>query len=299
MNFKKSFSLIKRIILLFVAILVTAIVIMAVYILVMRPPEVSFEDDNSTEKIIVFGDTRSNYTTHNKIVNLIDNEEPDMVIHTGDMINVDTQIQTQFLFMIVENKLWDNAEFFATRGNHEESKDIFNFLFRTPDDKTYYSFDRMGIHFIILDVPWHNQVMNDEAKQLEWLKKDLTANKGKPKIVAMHAPMETTGKYSKFYLEGLHELFLENDVIATVSAHVHSYERSDRDGIQYIVTAGGGAPLYPPTFENEYSVIREPFFHYVRIVEDDTDNGSYRFEAIDIDGDIFDNFTTSKYKLNN
>lgn len=298
MNLKITFSLIKKVVLGLVVVLLLAILIMAGYIIIMRPPMVSLVDDNTTEKIIVFGDTRSNYTTHNDIVNLIDKEEPDMVIHTGDMINIDTQIQTWFLFMIVENKLWDNAEFFATRGNHEENKDIFNFLFRTPDDKTYYSFDRMGIHFIVLDVPWHMEAMNDEKNQLAWLKNDLATNKGKPKIVSMHAPMETTGKYTKFYLEGLHELFLENDVIATVSAHVHSYERSDRDGIQYIVTAGGGAPLYAPTFESEYSVIRKPFYHYVRLQKDDNDNESYKFEAIDINGDIFDNFTASVNKLN-
>ncbi len=296
---RKVLNISARVIAGIVFLLLLIILVALVLISIWRPSTVVLVDDNTTEKIIAFGDTRSSYVVHNEIVKMIDNESADLVIHTGDMINVTTQIQSWLAFLFIENQLWDNGtEFFAVRGNHEYEKWIFNSIFRTPEDKTYYVFDRMGIQFIMLDAGWHDNLMHDEEKQLAWLKETIVLDKDKPKIILMHAPMETTGKYTKFYREGLHELFLENNVIATLSAHVHSYERSDRDGIQYIVTAGGGAPMYPATYENEYSVIRRPYNHYVRITRDNSSAGAYRFEAINIDGKVFDNITTSTNALN-
>ncbi len=277
-----------------VFLLLLIILVALILISIWRPDPVVLADDNTTEKIIAFGDTRSSYVTHNEIVKLIDNESPDMVIHTGDMINITTQIQSWLIFLFIEKKLWnDGTEFFPVRGNHEDVKWIYNSIFRVPDGNTYYTFERMGIQFIVLDASWDFEPMFEEEKQIAWLNEVIVKDKDKPKIVMIHPPLETTGKYQKFYREGWHELFLENNVIATLSAHVHSYERSDRDGIQYIVTAGGGAPMYPATYENEYSVIRKPYNHYVRITRDNSSEGSYRFEAINIDGTVFDNITSS------
>ncbi len=295
---RKVLNISLKIIIGIVFLLLLVILVALILISIWRPDTVVLADDNTTEKIIAFGDTRSSYVTHNNVVKMIDNESADMVIHTGDMINITTQIQSWLIFLFIEKKLWDDGtEFFATRGNHENVKWIFNSIFRVPDDKTYYTFERMGIQFIVLDASWDFEPMFDEEKQVAWLKEIITLDKDKPKIIMIHPPFETTGKYNKFYRDGWHELFLENNVIATLSAHVHSYERSDRDGIQYIVTAGGGAPMYPATYENEYSVIRRPYNHYVRITRDNSSAGSYRFEAINIDGTMFDNFTTSTKSL--
>lgn len=296
---RKILNISLRIVIGIVFLLLLVILVALILISIWRPSPVVLEDDNTTEKIIAFGDTRSSYVMHNNVAEMINKESPDMVIHTGDMINITTQIQSWLIFLFIEKQLWDNGtEFFPVRGNHENVKWIFNSIFRTPNDKTYYTFERMGIQFISLDASWDFEPMFEEEKQIAWLHEVITLDKDKPKIVMIHPPLETTGKYAKFYREGWHELFLENNVIATLSAHVHSYERSDRDGIQYIVTAGGGAPMYPATYENEYSVIRKPYNHYVRITRDNSSAGSYRFEAINIDGTIFDNITTSVKSLN-
>ena len=41
-----------------------------------------------------------------------------------------------------------------------------------------------------------------------------------------------------------HDLFVENGVDIVFSGHDHQYYHTVRDGIDYVVTGGGGAPLY-------------------------------------------------------
>ena len=74
------------------------------------------------------------------------------------------------------------------------------------------------------------------------------------------------------------------------SAHVHSYERSLYKGTNYIVTAGGGAPLYPVTRDNPYRQIRKNVHHYTMLTKD---NDTYMLKAVDIDGNIIDTVSTS------
>lgn len=290
--FKKMRKILRIILISIIALTV----LVGVFFATHRAPKVKIQDDNTTKVIAIYGDTRSQHTKHWAVVDQISKVNPDAVIHTGDMISNGDQLLHWGIYSFIENKLWKKSEYFPTRGNHEHNEWLYKFFFTLPESRTYYSFDRMGIHFIVLDVQWHTKPMYKEAEQMEWLMADLEANKGKPKIVAMHAPMQTTGKYEPFYKEGLHELFLENDVIATVSAHVHSYERSIKDGINFIVTAGGGAPMYQQTRDSEYSVIRKPFYHFVKLTREDND--TYRFVAIDMHGKEFDNFTTSVRNLN-
>jgi hypothetical protein len=64
--------------------------------------------------------------------------------------------------------------------------------------------------------------------------------------------------------EELIRMFATYKVDYVFAGHIHGYARSVRDGVTYIVTAGGGAPLYlPPEFGG--------YYHFVRVdVEDDS-----------------------------
>lgn len=45
------------------------------------------------------------------------------------------------------------------------------------------------------------------------------------------------------------------------AGHIHGYGREERNGTVYILTAGGGAPLYLPAFDGG-------FYHYVKVTVD-------------------------------
>ena len=68
----------------------------------------------------------------------------------------------------------------------------------------YFSFDYRGCHFVSLDA---NQVVNKRAQlgmlpdaELEWLERDLAANKGKLTFVFLHEPLEQHGYDTPYYL---------------------------------------------------------------------------------------------------
>ena len=249
-------------------------------------------ENKSMDKIVIYGDVRSSYKKHNRIINLIKKEKPDMILFTGDIASNSHNFLHYLIYSIVENKVWKNCEYYPVRGNHEAELNHYKLFLDLPNKKTYYSFDRMDMHFIVLDC-W-NVFEPLEEKQLKWLKEDLENNKNKPISIAMHVPLFTSGKYEPYDAPYLLELFDKYNVLFVFCAHVHSYERSLYKGTYYIVTAGGGAPLYSETRENNYKVCRVNNHHYCVMTKE---NNEYKIKVIDINNNQIDEFSSSKKEV--
>ena len=272
-----------------ISILAVIFIILSIFLYFYTRHHLNFNPENKDiEKAVIYGDVRSGYLTHIKIANMVAEEKPDMVIFTGDIASNSRNYIHYLQHTIFERKLWNMAEYYPVRGNHESTYWLYDAFFDLPNDKSYYSFDRMGMHFIVLDC-W-NVYKPLEEKQMQWLKEDLEKNKNKPISVAMHVPLFTSGKYEPYNEPDLLALFDKYNVLFVFSAHVHSYERSLYKGTNYIVTAGGGAPLYPVTRDNPYKVVRENVHHYTVLTRD---NDTYTLKAIDINGNIIDTVSTS------
>ena len=272
-----------------ISILAVIFIILSIFLYFYTRHHLNFNPENKDiEKAVIYGDVRSGYLTHIKIANMVAEEKPDMIIFTGDIASNSRNYIHYLQHTIFERKLWNMAEYYPVRGNHESTYWLYDAFFDLPNDKSYYSFDRMGMHFIVLDC-W-NVYKPLEEKQMQWLKEDLEKNKNKPISVAMHVPLFTSGKYEPYNEPDLLALFDKYNVLFVFSAHVHSYEHSLYKGTNYIVTAGGGAPLYPVTRDNPYKVVRENVHHYTVLTRD---NDTYTLKAIDINGNIIDTVSTS------
>lgn len=278
-----------------IATLSVIFIFLSLFLIFYTRHHLDFKPENKDiEKIVIYGDVRSGYRTHIKIADMVYKEKPDMIIFTGDIASNSRNYIHYLQHTLFEKRLWDSAEYYPVRGNHESTFWLYNLFFELPEDKLYYSFDRMGMHFIVLEC-WN--IFEDlEERQLEWLKADLEQNKDKPISVAMHVPLFTSGKYEPYNAPYLIELFDKYSVLFVFSAHVHSYEHSLYEGTHYIVTAGGGAPLYPVTRDNQYKVVRENIHHYTVMTRD---NDTYTLKAIDINGRVIDNFSTSLEQVKN
>ncbi len=139
---------------------------------------------------------------------------------------------------------------FNAPGNHE--------IFRRPElervyescmGRLYGSFDYGRSHFIALDTEEADRAPGVGPAQLEWLRKDLEANRGAEHIfVFSHHPLFPTpdhpraGFASVANRDEVHRLFVRYHVTAVFSGHEHLYYASVHDGVRYIVTGGGGAP---------------------------------------------------------
>jgi len=167
----------------------------------------------------------------------------------------------------------------------------------------YYSFDANGTHFVFLNTEndWDMQVYNCSADQMAWLEADLaTTDDDDLVILVFHRPPYSI-RYDRpdrwaqaaSIREEFHALFLEHDVDLVFNGHDHLYYRTIRDGIYYVVTGGGGAPL--ADYQTEETVWQEgdiAFSDYHYCVAK-YESGNLNVEVFLRNGTIRDSFSLS------
>jgi 3',5'-cyclic AMP phosphodiesterase CpdA len=246
---------------------------------IAKPAEYSF---------VVYGDTRTNYLIHEKMVQSIMLREPDMVIHTGDLVANGYSKSQWERFMNIIQPLQEEAEFFPVLGNHEfNSKHYYN-NFDLPNNERWYSILREDILFVMLD---SNTDLRQGSMQFTWVEDTLKSYEGKTQaiLVFFHHPLFTSGKHSgdsKGFKDDLTPILEEYDVDIVFSGHNHSYERSYYNGIYFIVTGGGGAPLYGKHRDNEYSQKFIKDYHFCELY---IEEGLLIMNVFDIHLNLIDN----------
>lgn len=213
---------------------------------------------------------------------------PDFVIWTGDTVygycDTRDELEGEYqAFQAAARPLAGAVPLYNSPGNHEIHSGqtcataadqlcgppCSEEVFRGHFGQLYGSFDYAGAHFIALDtdVPGESDAISGE--QLEWLRRDLEANKAARAIfVFSHTefyssplidkPAGTSHPAVANRCE-LHDLFRRYPVKMVFSGHEHLYwhePAEQHDGIDYFVAGGAGAPLYA-------SPDRGGFSHYL------------------------------------
>jgi hypothetical protein len=103
----------------------------------------------------------------------------------------------------------------------------------------------------------------------QFLMRDLGESARPFKVFFGHHPTYSSGLHGsvKKMQEYLQPLFEEKGVQLVVSGHDHSYERTIVKGVTYVVSGGGGAPLYAQqnTLKNPRSLVYREAYHFVRV----------------------------------
>src|SRR6202011_1935800 len=128
------------------------------------------------------------------------------------------------------------------------------------------------------------------AEQVRWLEDDLAKNQNADfRFVAAHHPPLTAVKRRQGdnkEMTALMPLFEKYKVQAAFFGHDHNYQHHLKNGIHYIITGGGGAPLYDvdvPTPGITQKV--ESIEHFVQVK---VNGGTARVEAFAIDGRLLE-----------
>jgi predicted phosphodiesterase len=237
----------------------------------------------------LIGDSRDGDKVYVRLMGRALERKPHFFIHLGDMIPHPEEKEWQKFFEI--SKPID-VPFFPVVGNHEifageRGEKLYREQFHLPEEKTYYAFRAGGILFVILDSETgKGRIVNE---QLSWLEETLSSSEERLKLVFIHRPLflprdslKRGRAMDRYPLERdhLHRLFLKMGVKAVFEGDDHRYDQMEKDGILYLITGGGGAPL--ASFEK-----RGGFFHYVWIsVQQEKMEG----EVVDLDGRIRDRF---------
>jgi predicted phosphodiesterase len=211
----------------------------------------------------VYGDSRTRPAIHRQIAERIAAAKPALVLHTGDFVARGRMTNEWGDFFDSASSLIQTVPLYPALGNHEDDSPFYYQFFLLPGKKNYYSFDWGDVHFICLDSnpPYRaaGAFASEEAyrrkteehwkTQQEWLIQDLVANrKAGFTIVYFHHPPYSTNTKRKANQEEMQRIFariLEKyQVDAVFSGHDHNYQHNLVNGVHYLVSGGGGAPLY-------------------------------------------------------
>jgi len=131
-------------------------------------------------------------------------------------------------------------------GNHDIWDEESYALYKERYGPTYYSFDHGADHFIILSSEEPGEVNTIAGAQLEWLARDLEAHRdAEHTFVFLHRPLwgSHRGMAGSGWGENVHPLLARYGVEAVFAGHDHEFVNyGTRDGVQYYVTGGAGAP---------------------------------------------------------
>lgn len=208
---------------------------------------------------VVFGDNRDGDQTFKDLIAKVNQEKGiSFAVNTGDFVSYG-KAQQYVAYQQMISKL--KVPVYNVVGNHDGVGGGWRIFLKTFGP-LYYSFDYQGDHFIILNNSFKESF---DSEQFNWLKKDLAGMQARHKFVFMHKPVFDPSEIYKGYImpghmviKELMQLFTKYRVDYVFAGHIHGYAKAERDGVNYIVTAGAGAPLYLP---HEFG----GFYHYVRM----------------------------------
>jgi 3',5'-cyclic AMP phosphodiesterase CpdA len=252
--------------------------------------------EGATGPFIIFGDSRKTLAAEFwrkrydrerlLVIEAIAAEKPAFVLNTGDLVGHGSDPDDWRSFHEENRPIFSRKiPYYAGLGNHEYYGDneraLANYFSFFPhlEGRKWYEIRFPPVLVVVLDSNFGDLLPGEAARQDEWLSRRLAAAEADPAIrhvlVTCHHP-----PYTNSAVHGddrdVQERFVRRltpKVKAFISGHVHSYERFVRDGVQFVVSGGGGAPLTPvnvekPGYRDEFRGPAYRRFHYLRFRAD-------------------------------
>ncbi len=246
-------------------------------------------------RFVVYGDCRDGHDIHRKIVALTMEQKPAFVIQTGDLVHRGNQDDLWKIYDDITGEMRKKIPLYPAPGNHDFGGTGYQARFNLATDsgnKMYYSFTRGRWHFVTLAVDEH-MAYDSASDQYKWLETELAkARKANQDIaVSFHVPPYSIGSHGSNMdvRSALCPLFEKFGVALVLNGHDHIYYRTIRNGITYIVTGGGGAPLYP-TDPNKGALPEDKWISANHLVVLDVDGDRVHGKMLKVDGSVFDTF---------
>ena len=248
-------------------------------------------------QFIAYGDNRTRHAIHRRIIaQILKRGIPDFVIQSGDMVENGDDSSQWPVFFDIEKELLRHTSFFPSLGNHEHHTQYFERIFH--DGSPYYSFDWGNAHFSVLDTDIENAAPYERGRsvywneEVRWLEEDLNQHqKAEFRFILGHHPPFTavsSRQGSNGHVTALTAMFEKYHVAAAFFGHDHNYQHYAKNGIHYVVTGGGGAPLYDVDKPPQGITIKvNKVENFVSV---SVNGKAAHFTAISIDGTTLDDF---------
>lgn len=225
------------------------------------------DDADAPFRFLVFGDNRSDDSAHAAVVRAMVPVASDFVVHTGDFVENGASPAQWQTFFEIESPLLAARCLFSCVGNHEltDGAGIEYARFFGPTDLPTDGSQPKGVQVATkpehLDgtFRWGNTrffLLNGMVSfkgtiDRTWLEKALADSDAEPGIrwriaVVHHGPWSSGphGGNARLHDAGVPALLKAHKIDLIISGHDHIYERGWGAGMAYVVSGGGGAPVY-------------------------------------------------------
>jgi hypothetical protein len=229
---------------------------------------------------LLYGDTRQGETANAALVRAMLATPSDFLVNTGDIVAAGGNPSDWEEFFRLEQPLLRDRPLFLCIGNHELSDDQAGASFAryfgfdgTPDAPTPpqpYGTMRWGAARFFFLNGMHDW---NRGPEREWLERELTKADTEAGLVwrlavVHHAPWSSGphGSNAKLRDALVPELLGAHKVDLLLAGHDHIYERgehADSPSLKYVISGGGGAPLYPVEHRLPTTRKAESAFHFV------------------------------------
>lgn len=195
---------------------------------------------------------RESLSKMQECVDLMNHQEVDFIIHLGDFKNGAPDRNLENLKLIESEYARFNGPRYHVLGNHDMdsiSKADFQSVVKNTGidpDQTWYSFDRNGIHFVVLDANFTSEGVaynrgnfhwtdaNIPESQLDWLEKEIDSC-DKPGVIFVHQLLDRDegNHYINNAAEVRRVLERNGNVLIVFQGHQHSGQYSMINDIHY------------------------------------------------------------------
>jgi predicted phosphodiesterase len=235
-------------------------------------------------KFGLLGDSRSGTSRWKLIAEAMGKENPQFVLHTGDMVSHGTRDEEWTgHFCGTAKEVFAKVPFYLVGGNHDRRSPIMKKLFSSPGWALEWS-QQIG----------NTLVVGMTSGNVEWLEEILSKSDAEYIFVCTHAPAWSSGPHGcSKGAQKILEVMEKYNATAMFAGHDHAYERSEPPGgVSVIISGGAGAPLYGKSKknpdQNPHSKVFVKDYHYCVLTV--TDQGC-TVVAKDIEGKMIDTHT--------
>lgn len=181
-----------------------------------------------------------------------DRSGSDFILQLGDMVSRGTAANFKS-FLHGLSALGVRTPYLTAIGNHDRrnphgvsDNETYRAVFGSPD----YSFMRGGWRFVVVD----SSAGRITEAQLQWLAGELDA--AVPTVVFTHIPPVQLSQWTdwgpfkgvggfRVGSEAFMRLMSTNKVARVYLGHIHGLGVLERGGVKYVLSGGGGSPLFP------------------------------------------------------
>jgi hypothetical protein len=239
-------------------------------------------------KFLVYGDNRSDDAAHAAIVRQMVTVPTDFLVNTGDFVENGASKEEWQSFFEIEAPLLRERCLIACVGNHEitdgQGMSFIRYFgpseLAPPAEGPMLSRPQIAPEQLQGTFRWgsarfflvNGMVGYRTGPDRTWLEKALSDSDNEPGltwrvVVTHHAPWSSGphGDNLLFTQAHLVDVFRAHKIDLFLGGHDHIYERGAVDGMPYLISGGGGAPLYRIKNPKPFAKKLESAHHFIAV----------------------------------